>query len=80
MICTECIEGMVINDSYQCEVKKEDNVVSAEVQSATKAAQAAAGSGAAAGVAVAFLNMSSPVAIWAILNQMQLFILLSLIK
>ena len=71
---------MSINNSYQCEVKKKDNVVSTEVKSATKAAQAIAGSGAAAGTAVAFINMSSPVAIWAILNQMQLFLLLTLIK
>lgn len=50
------------------------------MQSATKSTQAVASSGAAAGTAVALVNMSSPVAIWAILNQMQLFLLLTLIQ
>ena len=65
-------------DATQCEKVEAQKTVSAEVQTSTATTQAVMGAGAAVGGAASMLSMSSPQAVWMMVNQFQLLMLLPL--
>jgi len=75
-MCIECNDNYILTNTTECS----SNSSSESAKTISSATQAISGLSAGAIIGVSIMNLSSLAAIWSIVNQLQLFILLILTK
>ncbi|CAI2375823.1 unnamed protein product [Moneuplotes crassus] len=74
--CNTCVDGYSLNKDFSCRHVE----VSESAQMMSSGATAATGIGSTIGILVSLMNLSAPMALWAMANQVQLMLLLLLTK
>ncbi|CAI2380590.1 unnamed protein product [Moneuplotes crassus] len=75
-ICVTCIDGYGLNKDFTCRYVQ----VSESAQAMSSGSAAMTGIGSLVGLIVSLMNLSAPMALWAMANQVQLMLLLLLTK